>query len=185
MVLTSNPMPIPQALFVVTRSALAPYRARIGIILGLTVVVWAVLMWTRFPHLDSTLARRSPEACVLGNNAACSSTSSGVIAAPNGITGKPRLVEFFGTACPACRRMAPRLTELKSRCGLADDALLQIPIDEDPGQALAVRYKVEAIPTFLTVDSNGVEVARQVGEQSDQTLDRMAIEVAGRRCKAL
>lgn len=101
---------------------------------------------------------------------ACSAKTSAA-PADEGLTGQPRLVEFTSAHCPACTRMAPIVAELERRCARSvEGAIVRVSMDEPDGEALAMRYQVQALPTFLGLDAAGAEVTRLVGVQSPEKL---------------
>jgi cytochrome c-type biogenesis protein len=100
------------------------------------------------------------------------------------LLGQPRLVEFVSGHCPACSRMAPVVADLERRCmAKAEGSFLQVNVDEPEGEALASRYKVRMVPTFVGVDAQGLEVMRMTGEQSPQKLALVLGEVRGKACR--
>lgn len=58
-------------------------------------------------------------------------------------------------------------------------------VDSDEGQELATAYGVALIPAFVSVDSNGREVSRLTGVQTEQRLEQAIEEVLGTRCAAI
>ena len=59
---------------------------------------------------------------------------------------KPLLVEFQGSWCLYCRRLAPAMERLAETYGEVV-TMGQVDIDREPG--LATQYQIEVIPTFL------------------------------------
>jgi hypothetical protein len=55
-------------------------------------------------------------------------------------------------------------------------------IDDDAGEALAARYGVTLLPSFVSVDARGFEVARLTGVQAEASIERAVAEVRGARC---
>jgi cytochrome c-type biogenesis protein len=97
------------------------------------------------------------------------------------LAGRPRLVEFVSDHCPVCARMAPLVEDLQKRCGANGD-LLRVRIEDEHGRALAGRYGIRVVPTFVTVDASGGEVDRYVGEQPAAKLEQVMGEVRGAAC---
>ena len=100
-------------------------------------------------------------------------------------TGKPRLLEFSSEHCASCGRMAPLIKSMERDCTARDGTILQIDVDRDEGSALAERYDVNQLPTFLMIDSKGDEVERLVGEQPRQRLAVALADVNGVLCATL
>ena len=78
----------------------------------------------------------------------------------------PVLVDFWAAWCGPCRVMSPLLAELASE----RDDLRVVKLDTDANQAVAARYGVLAMPTFLLF-RNGEEVLRLVGSRPRKRLD--------------
>lgn len=98
---------------------------------------------------------------------------------------KPHLVEFMSADCPSCSRMAPVLTELERRCTDNDGTVVRVDVETPGGDALATRYRVRLLPTFVSVDAEGHEVERHEGELPRERLSLALAEVRGKACPAL
>ncbi|MDE6153613.1 MAG: thioredoxin [Muribaculaceae bacterium] len=79
----------------------------------------------------------------------------------------PTLVDFFATWCGPCRMQAPILEQVKEKIG--DDGTI-IKVDIDRNEELAVRYRVQSVPTLIMF-KNGEPVWRAVGVQQASVLE--------------
>lgn len=89
-----------------------------------------------------------------------------VLAAALGGEPAGEVIDFSGTYCPPCRAMSPIVARLE-REGLP---IRQVDIDQD--RALADRFHVTKIPTFVLV-INGEEATRIVGPTTEAELRRL------------
>ncbi len=117
-------------------------------------------------------------------NGACAAPAGDVTAAVEVPQGKPRLIAFQSAHCTACARMDRVVRDLESRCAKDRDTIVRVAVDDPHGQALAARYGVRFVPTFVGVDAQGDEVERSVGEQPRERIAGMISEVRGERCGA-
>jgi thiol-disulfide isomerase/thioredoxin len=76
------------------------------------------------------------------------------------------LLDFYGDACPPCRRMAPLVQQLTDK----GYPVRKVNIDREPG--LASQFGVNRIPCFVML-VDGREVHREVGEPSLSQLEQM------------
>ena len=79
---------------------------------------------------------------------------------------KPVLVDFFATWCGPCQTMAPILKQVKDELG---EKVTIIKIDVDKNQALASKFQVRGVPTFVLY-KNGKQVWKQAGLVSKRDL---------------
>ena len=79
---------------------------------------------------------------------------------------KPVLVDFFAEWCGPCQTMSPILKEVKDT--LADKVAI-IKVDVDKNKAIAAKFKVRGVPTFVLY-KQGQQVWRQSGMVSKKDL---------------
>lgn len=72
---------------------------------------------------------------------------------------KPVLVDFFATWCGPCQTMSPILKQVKDELG---ERVSIIKIDVDKNKALAIKFQVRGVPTFMLF-KNGKQVWKQAG----------------------
>jgi hypothetical protein len=81
--------------------------------------------------------------------------------------------------------MEPVVSELERHCTEGDGSLVRVTLESSSGRALAQRFAVHALPTFLQLDVDGREVDRAIGEQTPEELALALSSVRGEACKAL
>lgn len=95
--------------------------------------------------------------------------------------GSPRLLVFSSADCPACARMKPVLAAIEHDCRAAED-ITHVDADAEPGEGLAATYVVTLLPTVVSVDARGREVARLTGVQPAAAIERALEDVRGAKC---
>lgn len=98
---------------------------------------------------------------------------------------RPHLLEFTSPHCAVCERMAPLVAELEASCTRHDGTILRVDVETPAGEALATRYHVSKLPTFVSVDAEGHEVERHEGEMPRAGLSLRLAELRGEACPAL
>lgn len=110
--------------------------------------------------------------------------------------GKPVFLDFWATWCPPCRASLPHTQKLADKHGneivvlaisnetkdvietFRKDNNYTYPAYRDADNSASQLYKVEGIPTFVTIDAKGNVVDYQSGYSSDDPLDK-ALEKVG------
>lgn len=150
-----------------------------------TALLGAAALLFSTGRLAAPAATSAPAPCASGTGAACSAPEGRLDAEALELPrGKPLLLEFGSEHCAACARMAPLVAELEARCAKDAGVVVHVEVDDPRGEALAARYGVRFLPTFLTVDASGVEVERVVGEQPRARLAGLLTDVRGAACPA-
>ena len=67
---------------------------------------------------------------------------------------KPILVDFYADWCAPCKAMNPILKSVKSKMG---DQIKILKINIDKNQAVANKFNVRGIPTFILFKSNEIK----------------------------
>ena len=84
---------------------------------------------------------------------------------------KPVLIDFFATWCGPCQTMSPILKQLKDELG---EQVKIIKIDVDKNQAIAQKFQVRGVPTFMLY-KNGKQVWKQAGLVTKTDLKRVIL----------
>ena len=83
--------------------------------------------------------------------------------------GKPVVVEFTATWCRPCKELLPSLEAAMQQ---ADNKVDHARVDIDDLPGLAEEHKVNAIPTLLAVNKNGLVLDKLMGLQ--RNMDELA-----------
>lgn len=88
--------------------------------------------------------------------------------------GMPTVIDFYATWCGPCKAIAPLFEMLK---GEYSSKIKFVSVDVDQDIAMAGKYKIEAMPTFVFLDAEGNEIDRIVGADQQklaEMVDRLA-----------
>ncbi|WP_348980435.1 thioredoxin family protein [Polyangium sp. 15x6] len=160
-------------------------RGRVAATAIASLVTLTVALGVFLDRSDANRGAASAVPCATGSATTCAMPSGSGRRGGGGLStgGQPRLLEFTSASCAACARMAPIVDQVERRClAEADGSLVHVSIDEPEGEALAERYEVRALPTFVGIDAQGAEVLRMVGVQTREKLASALGEVRGRAC---
>ena len=79
-----------------------------------------------------------------------------------------KLLVFTAEWCRPCKRLKTNISRLHPSLHY-----LVKTYDIDVRQEDAIRYKVEVVPTLITLDEAGKEVSRRLGIQSTEQLEQL------------
>lgn len=97
------------------------------------------------------------------------------------VHARPVMLELHSSNCTICKRMAPVVQRIEERCdGGVDFVKKDVSLDENRG--LVERHRVLGVPTFVFLDDKGEEVARLVGQQTEQALLQALSVARGQQC---
>ena len=82
--------------------------------------------------------------------------------------GLPTVIDFYATWCGPCKAIAPVFDVLKGEYG---EKINFVSVDVDADNETARRYGIEAMPTFVILDSEGEEIRRIVGADAEALSD--------------
>lgn len=82
--------------------------------------------------------------------------------------GKPALLDFWATWCPHCKRIAPSYDKVAAEY---EGKLVVGKIDTDEDPAIAQKYEVEYLPTFILLDAEGNVLDKVVSPANKQAID--------------
>jgi thiol-disulfide isomerase/thioredoxin len=85
-------------------------------------------------------------------------------------SGHPLLLDFSATWCGPCQMMA-RTTLQESNVVQKMGSFLKVKVDIDANAALAERFGIHAVPTFVVVNGDGEEIARTTGMADAASFD--------------
>jgi cytochrome c-type biogenesis protein len=98
---------------------------------------------------------------------------------------EPTLLIFTSENCGVCQRNKAVMDAITQRCDGKKVRVKQIELTTPEGRAEARKHRLVATPTFVFIDARGNEVARLVGEQSEQTLLQALSALRGEPCPGL
>ena len=121
-----------------------------------------------------TVSTASPDQETAGNDAIADQVDAEgkeVVMTQMISNGKPSVIDFSATWCGPCKMMKPIFHKLAAEFA---DKYNFITIDVDEVPALAEKYHIQAVPTFIFIDADGEEGDRIKGAVSEAELrDRL------------
>jgi thiol-disulfide isomerase/thioredoxin len=91
--------------------------------------------------------------------------------------GKPTFMEFYANWCTSCQAMAPDLEELKQQYSDRVNFVM-LNVDNSKWLPEILAYRVDGIPHFVFLDTQGDTIAQAIGEQPRPILDANLVALA-------
>lgn len=151
----------------------------------LLVALGFLLATDKVGLLDSALSREPEEAPPLvgiASEAPLSCDSGSETCLFESAVSKPTVLKFFSPSCPICLQMVPIVAALKNECASKNLDFQEIDVSTPQGKTIARRFGVTGIPVFIFLGADGKEMARLVGYQTLDALERAAAIVIGEQC---
>lgn len=102
--------------------------------------------------------------CDSKNRESISDTEKVSVAENNDSKQLPKVIDFYATWCGPCKAISPLFDSLKREYE-GEVEFVRVDVDEESGTAR--QYDIEAMPTFVFIDGNGVEKERIVGADAE------------------
>ncbi|MBW1807485.1 MAG: thiol:disulfide interchange protein DsbD [Deltaproteobacteria bacterium] len=102
-----------------------------------------------------------------------------------GVLAKPTMLVLTSSECSICRQMEPIVKGITSLCDGQGVIIKEYDLAQPANRPLITKYKLVATPTFVFLDAKRNEVARLVGQQTDNTLKQALSALRGVPCPGL
>lgn len=83
--------------------------------------------------------------------------------------GKPTLMEFYANWCTSCQAMAKDLGEIKQQYGNSVNFVM-LNVDNTKWLPEIINYRVDGIPHFVFLGTDGKSISQAIGEQPHQVM---------------
>jgi cytochrome c-type biogenesis protein len=97
----------------------------------------------------------------------------------------PTMLVFTSSNCKICKRMHPIVENITQQCQGNKVAIKEIDLAQASNRSLISDFHLVGTPTFVFVSRKGFEVARLVGEQTEQTLKQALSALRGEPCPGI
>ncbi len=91
--------------------------------------------------------------------------------------GKPTLMEFYANWCTSCQAMAADMAAIKQQYGEKVNFVM-LNVDNSKWLPEILQYRVDGIPHFVFVDSQGGAIAQAIGEQPRSVMEANLVALA-------
>lgn len=98
---------------------------------------------------------------------------------------QPTMLIFTSSHCGVCNEMRPLIDSITRQCQGNKVAIKEIDLSLAANRSAISRYHLVGTPTFVFVNRQGVEVARLVGAQTEQTLRQALSALRGEPCPGI
>lgn len=93
------------------------------------------------------------------------------------INRKPTLMEFYANWCTSCQAMAEDIGQLEGK--YADQVnFVMLNVDNSKWLPEILHYRVDGIPHFVFLNSNGEEIASAIGQQPQTVMEDNLLALA-------
>jgi len=121
-----------------------------------------------------------------GQSPASSKSPSNVTEQNNQVESDyPTMLVFTSSHCTICKRMRPIVDGITQQCQGNKVAIKEIDLSQESNRSVISSYHLVGTPTFVFVSRQGIEVARLVGEQTEQTLKQALSALRGEPCPGI
>lgn len=91
--------------------------------------------------------------------------------------GKPTLMEFYANWCTSCQAMAEDISQLEEK--YADQVnFVMLNVDNSKWLPEILHYRVDGIPHFIFLGSDGEEIASAIGQQPRTVMEDNLLALA-------
>ncbi len=107
-------------------------------------------------------------------------TQENIIKSKNNL---PVMIEFYSKDCHVCKKMAPIVDSIFEKCQGNKVELKKIDVSENKNKFFLKKYGIIGVPTFILFNNKGIETARLVGKQTEDSLYQALSVLRGESCE--
>jgi len=98
---------------------------------------------------------------------------------------KARMLVFTSQHCGPCLEAQPAVDAVITQCKKRNVIIQEFDLSKPKTEFLAAKYRLIGTPTFVFLDKEGNEVARLLGQQSEDALRQALSAAMGEACEGL